>query len=58
MHHLFPYICQAHYKDIAPIVMDHCKQYGVKYHVLPNFTEAFKNHVRYLSVMGVPDLEL
>jgi len=51
-HHLFPYISQIHYPDIAPIIKDHCKQHGITYNELPNFWEALKAHLKYLSVMG------
>eukprot|EP01119_Soliformovum_irregulare_P001521 TRINITY_DN11221_c0_g1_i1.p1 TRINITY_DN11221_c0_g1~~TRINITY_DN11221_c0_g1_i1.p1 ORF type:complete len:458 (+),score=100.47 TRINITY_DN11221_c0_g1_i1:78-1451(+) len=51
-HHLFPYISQVHYPEIAPIIREHCKKYGVEYHVLPTFTDAFKAHIQYLAIMG------
>jgi len=51
-HHLFPYISQIHYPDIAPIIKDHCKQHGIQYHHLPTFWDAFKAHLEYLSIMG------
>lgn len=51
-HHLFPYISQIHYPDIAPIIKDHCKQHGITYNELPTFWAALKAHLKYLSVMG------
>jgi len=51
-HHLFPYICQLHYPAIAPIILDHCKQYNIKYTVLPTFWDALKAHFEYLRIMG------
>jgi fatty acid desaturase len=51
-HHLFPYICQLHYPDIAPIIKQHCKKYDLPYHHLPNFWEALKAHLKYLAIMG------
>jgi len=51
-HHLFPYISQIHYMDIAPIIVNHCKEHGIKYHTLPSFWEALKAHITYLAVMG------
>jgi len=51
-HHLFPYISQVHYIDIAPIIVQHCKENGITYHVLPSFWAAFKNHIKYLHIMG------
>ncbi len=51
-HHLFPYISQLHYPAIAPIIQQHCKEYQLPYHTLPNFAQALKAHLYYLSIMG------
>jgi len=51
-HHLFPYISQVHYMDIAPMIKEHCKDYGITYHVLPTFWDAVKAHIQYLGIMG------
>lgn len=51
-HHLFPTISQVHLPAIAPIIMDTCKEFGVEYHVLPNFWSAFWSHIDYLRIMG------
>lgn len=51
-HHLFPYICQIHYPAIAPIIKEHCAKHGITYHYLPSLSEALKNHLNYLALMG------
>eukprot|EP01118_Nematostelium_gracile_P009367 TRINITY_DN3148_c0_g1_i1.p1 TRINITY_DN3148_c0_g1~~TRINITY_DN3148_c0_g1_i1.p1 ORF type:complete len:448 (+),score=87.19 TRINITY_DN3148_c0_g1_i1:72-1415(+) len=51
-HHLVPWISQVHYREIAPIIKDHCKQYNLPYHTLPTFWDALKEHCHYLAVMG------
>jgi len=51
-HHLFPYVSQVHYLDIAPIIVKECNKVGITYHVLPNFWDAIKAHITYLGVMG------
>jgi fatty acid desaturase len=51
-HHLFPYISQIHYPEIAPIIREHCKEYRIHYTVLPTFYDAFKAHLTYLAKMG------
>jgi len=51
-HHLFPTISQTYLPQIAPIIMQTCKEYGVEYHVLPNFFYAFWSHIDYLHIMG------
>ncbi|CAH0483087.1 unnamed protein product [Peronospora belbahrii] len=51
-HHLFPGVSQYHYPKIAPIIIDVCKKYNVKYTVLPTFTEALAGHLNHLMVMG------
>jgi len=52
VHHLFPYISQIYYPEIAPIVKNHCKQYKIEYNYLPTFSDAFKAHLEYLYKMG------
>jgi linoleoyl-CoA desaturase len=52
VHHLFPYISQIHYPEIAPIVRAHCKEHGINYIVLPTFYDALKAHIDYLAKMG------
>ncbi len=52
VHHLFPYVCQLYYPEIAPIVKAHLKQYNVEYNYLPTFMDAFKAHLTYLAKMG------
>lgn len=51
-HHLFPTISQNYLPHIAPIIVQTCKEYGIKYHVLPNFLSAFNSHIEHLRVMG------
>jgi len=51
-HHLFPYISQVHYMEIAPMIREHCSKYGITYHVLPTFWDALKAHIQYLAIMG------
>ncbi|TYZ61184.1 hypothetical protein PybrP1_009876 [[Pythium] brassicae (nom. inval.)] len=51
-HHLFPGVSQYHYPAIAPIIRDVCKKYGIKYTVLPTFSEALMAHFRHLKQMG------
>lgn len=52
VHHLLPCVSQYHYPAIAPIVMDVCKEYGIKYRHVPTFAEAFTLHWRHLYDMG------
>lgn len=51
-HHLYPGISQYHYPAIAPIIIDVCKKYNIKYTVLPTFTEALLAHFKHLKNMG------
>jgi len=52
IHHLFPTVSQTYLPTIAPIVVQVCKEYNVKYNVLKDFQEAFMSHINYLKVMG------
>jgi len=58
VHHLFPSVSQYHYPAIAPIVQEVCKKYGVRYNYLPDFTTAFKAHVKHLKDMGEQGIEV
>jgi len=52
VHHLFPTISQGYYAEIAPIVLQTCKEFGIHFQVLPNFWTAFCSHLSYLKFMG------
>jgi len=56
-HHLFPYIAQVYYIEIGKIVTAHCKEYGIKYVVLPSYWDAFKKHIQHLTQMGQIDTD-
>jgi len=51
-HHLFPYVSQIHYPEIAKIIKEHCKQHNITYNYVPTFWDAFKLHIDYLAKMG------
>jgi len=51
-HHLFPTISQSYLGDVAPIIAQTCKEFGVEYHILPNFMSAFSSHIDHLRTMG------
>jgi fatty acid desaturase len=51
-HHLFPGVSQYHYPAIAPLILDVCKKYKIKYNVLPDFTAAMAGHFDHLVIMG------
>ncbi|CAM9622483.1 unnamed protein product [Heterosigma akashiwo] len=51
-HHLFPTVSQYHYPAIAPIIMQVCEEYKVRYPLLPDFRAAFGAHIRHLYEMG------
>ena len=53
-HHLFPKICHLHLPDIAPIVQQTCKEFGVRYHMHPTFFSALGAHVKWIHKMGQP----
>jgi len=52
VHHLFPCVSQYHYPALAPIVMQVCKKYEVRYNVVPTFFEALSLHFAHLKQMG------
>ncbi|MCH2230765.1 MAG: acyl-CoA desaturase [Crocinitomicaceae bacterium] len=51
-HHLFPNICHVHYKDIAPIVKQTAKEFGVPYYHNKTFYSALVSHFTLLNELG------
>ncbi len=51
-HHLFPRISHVHYRDISPIVQEHCSAFGLPYHSYPTLTAALISHVRMMKDLG------
>ena len=54
-HHLFPNICHVHYKKVAEIVKATAEEFGLPYHVQPNFAKALKYHAKMLKSLGKHD---
>ena len=51
-HHLFPDICNIHYKKISGIVESTAKEYCVPYYTHKTFLEALQEHVKMLRKLG------
>lgn len=51
-HHLFPHICHQHYKAIAPIVEETCKEFDVPYYSKKTFLGAVVDHTQLLYRFG------
>lgn len=51
-HHLFPHICHIHYKQVAPLVKETAKEYGLPYYEQPSFIRALIEHARMLKKLG------
>ncbi|GBC06134.1 hypothetical protein RclHR1_06640012 [Rhizophagus clarus] len=54
VHHIFPQISQHRYGEIAPIVKETCKEYGIPFYYKETFWEAFGAHIEHLRLMGLP----
>lgn len=52
VHHLFPCVSQAYYPDIAPIVKEVAKKYGVRYNLTDSLYSGFKKHITRLELLG------
>jgi linoleoyl-CoA desaturase len=52
IHHLFPRICHVHYPQLAPIVAQTAKEFGVPYIYNESFSSAFASHLRTLNKLG------
>lgn len=51
-HHLFPNICHVHYRDIAKIVEQTAKEFGLPYKSKDTFFEAVVAHARQLKMLS------
>lgn len=51
-HHLFPNISHIHYRDLAKIVQEKAKEFGIPYHVNKTFLSAVWQHIRMLKQLG------
>lgn len=51
-HHLFPNICHIHYKQLAPIVEQTAREYGIQYNLKPSFSSALLSHIYRLKELG------
>jgi linoleoyl-CoA desaturase len=56
IHHLFPRVCHVHYPEIAPIVEQTAKEFGVPYIYNESFWKAFVSHIRIISKLGKNDV--
>ncbi|KAK4705223.1 hypothetical protein P7C70_g975, partial [Phenoliferia sp. Uapishka_3] len=57
VHHLFPQVAQPYIPQIAPIVIQTCKEFGVKYNIKPTLWQAIGGHIGLLKLMGEPPHE-
>jgi len=55
-HHLFPKICHVHYPELAPIVKQTAKEFGLNYLENKSFIQALKSHAESLRRFGSPGL--
>jgi linoleoyl-CoA desaturase len=56
-HHLFPNICHVHYRNIAPIVKETAKEFGVPYYHNKTFYNALVSHFMLLNKLGTGDYD-
>ncbi|OOG47786.1 acyl-CoA desaturase [Rhodanobacter sp. C01] len=53
-HHLFPRISHVHYPQVARVVEDTCREYGVTYREHRTFAAGIASHYRWLRQLGRP----
>lgn len=51
-HHLFPGVAQIYYPQITPIVVQACKEFGVRYNYKDTMFEALGAHFSHLKTLG------
>jgi len=52
-HHLFPQICHVHYPELAKLVEETCREFGLKYKAYKTFLAGVASHYRWLRRMGL-----
>lgn len=52
-HHLFPMICHVHYPNLAPVVEEVCRSFGVRYLTHESFWRALAAHGSLLKRYGL-----
>lgn len=56
-HHLFPNICHIHYRDIAPIVKETAKEFGIAYLEHQTFRSALRSHFKVIKQLGTGEYD-
>jgi linoleoyl-CoA desaturase len=51
-HHLFPRICHINYPEVAKIVEETCREFGVRYTEHVSFWAGLASHFRWMRQMG------
>ena len=51
-HHLFPSVLPSYYPQITPIILQTCKEFGIKYHYVDSAWEAIGCHLSHLHKLG------
>jgi linoleoyl-CoA desaturase len=51
-HHVLPDVCHIHYREMATIVSETAKEYGIPYHVKKSMGHAILAHVKMLRDLG------
>lgn len=51
-HHLFPSISHVHYRKLSKIVQQTATEFGIPYHVYPNFMVVIWEHTKHLWRLG------
>lgn len=58
VHHLFPHVSQYYYPELAPIVKEVCKEYGVRYNERESIWGMIRAHAERLTMFGDEELVL
>ncbi|MFT7605482.1 MAG: linoleoyl-CoA desaturase [Saprospiraceae bacterium] len=51
-HHLFPYVCHVHHRQLSKIVKATAQEFGLPYNSQPTFLGAVANHAKMLYKLG------
>ena len=55
VHHMYPNICHVHYPQLTEILIDTCKEFGIRYQEYPLFKDAWKAHWDMIRMLSKED---
>jgi linoleoyl-CoA desaturase len=52
IHHIFPEVCQIHFRPLTKILVATCKEYGIPMKIYPSTWAALVSHIKLLNQLS------